>query len=419
MMNKNILAIIVFICFLCIGLQVKGQSTSYSPYSIFGIGDIENADYGRNLGMGGVGIGLKSFSSLNRVNPASYDGIDSLSFTLEASMSGRFSKFDNGVTTQNNTLAGFKKLALGFQVFPFWHTSAGVMPFSNMGYDISLYKQGIEGDPYNDYTINLTGAGSVNRYYLANSFRLIPEFSVGINVSLLFGTLTQDEKVLSDITSYTNTVETTTYLHRVYVDYGFQYSNSLKNGWKYIIGGIGGLKSNLHLSHNAVFSSTSGDISVVDDNYKSHFNLPLFGGVGFSLTNNTGFTVAFDYVFQKWSGQNSKSSIVRYVNSNRFAAGVEYTPAVRIPKSYFQRMFYQAGFNYNQSYLQLRGKQINQLGVSVGAGFPIKYEKTYFAISLEKGTRGRIGNDLFRENYTQVNFSIVFRDIWFLKSKFD
>jgi hypothetical protein len=418
MKNKNILRILVFVCSFGLTLVAKGQNVTYSPYSIFGIGDIENQDYGRNSGMGGVGIGLKSLGSLNRINPASYSGIDSFSFTLETSLSGRISKFDNGNTQQNNTLAGLKKMALGFQVFRFWQVSAGIIPFSNMGYDITSTKT-MDGTANATYNVNLTGNGSINRFYLGNSLKLNPHFSLGVNISFLFGTLTQDEIISSSYLSSNTNAETTTYLHSIYVDYGVQYSNTLKNGWAYTVGGICGFKNSLKLNRDVVFSSSTNEDVVTEGNYDSYFTLPFYYGVGFSLTNKTGFTLAGDYIFQNWSDVKSKSNTFSYVNSNRFSAGIEYTPAVRIPRNYFQRMFYQVGFNYNQSYLKLRGAQINQVGFSAGAGFPIKFGRSYLSLSYEKGVKGKMGHDLFREKYDQINFTLVLRDIWFMKSKFD
>jgi hypothetical protein len=418
MKNKNILRILVFVCSFGLSIAVKGQNVTYSPYSIFGIGEIENYDYGRNLGMGGVGIGLKSLGSLNRVNPASYSGIDSFSFTLETSLSARSSNFYDGVNRQKNILAGLKKMALGFQVSRYWQVSAGIIPFSNMGYDITTTKT-MDGAPNIPYKVNLTGNGSINRFYLGNSIKLNQHISLGVNISFLFGTLTQNETVSSAYLSSNSTAQTTTYLHRIYMDYGFQYSNTLKNGWGYIVGGIFGFKNNLNLNRSVVFSSTSGEDAVTEGNYNSYFTLPFYYGVGFSLTNKTGFTLASDYIFQKWSDVKSKTKAYSYVNSNRFSVGIEYTPAVRIPRNYFQRMFYQAGFNYTQSYLKLRGVQINQMGVSAGAGFPIKFGRSYLCFSYEQGVKGKIGHDLMRENYNQLNFTLVLRDIWFLKSKFD
>ena len=38
----------------------SGQNNTNSPYSIYGIGELDNAAGGRNMGMGGSGIAMKS-----------------------------------------------------------------------------------------------------------------------------------------------------------------------------------------------------------------------------------------------------------------------------------------------------------------------------------------------------------------------
>jgi hypothetical protein len=398
--------------------NIFGQNVSYSPYTVFGIGDIENSDYGRYSGMGGVGTALKSKESLNRVNPASYMGLDSLTYTLETSITGKSSRYSDGITNQTNSLAGLKKMAMGFQIAPYWKTSVGMIPFSNMGYDISEVKE-TEGQPDINYLIKLTGSGSINRFYWGNAFKLTPKLSIGANISFLFGTLTQNETVSTIVSTSSNDVKTSTYLHRIYLDYGFQYSGSFKNGWNYTLGGILGLKNKLSLSKDVVMTNSDSETQVSEGSYKSWFTIPFYSGLGVSVQNNIGFTFAMDYVFQKWGDQNSKVKSVKYIDAHRYAFGVEYIPAVRIPRNYFQRMFYQAGVSYNQSYLILRGAKINQYGLSLGAGFPIVHERSYFSVSYEIGTKGKVGHDLFRENYNMVNFNLVLRDIWFLKSKYD
>jgi hypothetical protein len=415
MMNKILLTLSII---LISTIRVEGQNVSYSPYSVFGIGDIDNNDYGKSQGMGGVGIGLKSSESLNRINPASYSGIDSLTFTLEASVSGRSSDFYDGSNRQINSLAGLKKLALGFRVFPFWYTSTGIIPFSNMGYNITSEKT-IEGEPSSGYQLNLTGSGSLNRFYFGNAFRITPRLSVGINASFLFGTLTQDENIATNLSTYHNQVETKTYLHRIYLDYGFQYTGEFKNGWKYVAGGILGFKNNLLLNKEVSFINTNSETTISEGSYNSTFTLPFFSGVGFSVKNNSGFTFAMDYVFQNWSTLKNTSKAYSYVDANKYSFGIEYSPAVRLKQNYFQYMFYQAGIFYNQSYLQLRGSRIHQTGYTLGAGFPFNKTGSFLGVSFETGIKGKIGQDLFREKYYQINFNLVLRDIWFLKSKFD
>ena len=56
--------------------QALGSSiNTFSPYSFYGIGDLENPVTAASRGMGGVGIGFRSDKAMNLQNPASYSAI--------------------------------------------------------------------------------------------------------------------------------------------------------------------------------------------------------------------------------------------------------------------------------------------------------------------------------------------------------
>ena len=73
---------------------------------------------------------------------------------------------------------------------------------------------------------------------------------------------------------------------------------------------------------------------------------------------------------------------------------------------------------YNSSYLELRGKHLNEYSISLGLGLPIRGLKTVINLSAELGTRGTTQSDLISETY--VNFVIGFSiyERWFLKRKY-
>ncbi len=77
---------------ICFVLNIQAQTT-YSPYSMLGLGEIENRDYGRTSGMANIGIGIRDFDYLNPSNPAGISGLDSLKFIMDISVSGKQSYF--------------------------------------------------------------------------------------------------------------------------------------------------------------------------------------------------------------------------------------------------------------------------------------------------------------------------------------
>ena len=69
------------------GADAMGQNTdalgTYTPYSLYGIGNIEKQGTAVNRAMGGIGTGLRSNRYINYLNPASITNRDTLSFMLD------------------------------------------------------------------------------------------------------------------------------------------------------------------------------------------------------------------------------------------------------------------------------------------------------------------------------------------------
>ena len=66
---------------VCAAVSAHGQAAgTYTPYSIYGVGDLSQPGTAYNKTMGGVGIALRNNSYINVTNPASVTARDSLSF---------------------------------------------------------------------------------------------------------------------------------------------------------------------------------------------------------------------------------------------------------------------------------------------------------------------------------------------------
>jgi len=60
--------------------QTDGTYSGFSPYSVFGVGNLHQSGTAWNRGMGGVGIAARSNRYVNVLNPAAVTARDSLSF---------------------------------------------------------------------------------------------------------------------------------------------------------------------------------------------------------------------------------------------------------------------------------------------------------------------------------------------------
>jgi hypothetical protein len=111
-------------------------------------------------------------------------------------------------------------------------------------------------------------------------------------------------------------------------------------------------------------------------------------------------------------------------NSRDFIAGLEYIPNIYSLTRYLDRVRYRAGFRYSESYLQLKGSQLTEIGITFGAGFPIldrirRNTQSSFNVIVELGKRGTVKNDLIREAYGTLTLQLSLHDYWFLKPKYD
>lgn len=410
-MNKQI--IVVLLLSLFIG-SAQAQTFTNSPYSYYGLGDLEPSDYGRTTGMGGVGIGISSGQFLNRANPASLSSIDTLSFLFDVALSGKYSDYkthDNGFTA---ITSGVRKLSMGFRINHFWATSLGIASYSNVGYKIT---QGgfIEGttDPY---TTTFEGNGGLSQLYWANSFKLAHNFSVGVDASYIFGSITKSEKVESPSFSGYYSLSKKYTPNHLYFDLGAQYSGKFDT-WDYIIGVTGGLKTSLvtpeYITEETTTTTIASDVPTATFNQ----SIPAFWGLGTSIKSKS-WVFAADYKQQYWGSLVNENGQHIYSNSRRIALGAEYMPGVSVPRHLYERMVYQAGFHYDQSYLKINGVNLDGYAVSVGLGIPGRKERNFMGMSFEVGKRGSLSNGLIRETYYQLNFTLSLNDIWFVRPKY-
>ena len=82
-MIRRIERIFLLSVFLIISVCVSAQDGTYgaySPYSIYGIGDISQEGTAFNKSMGGVGLATRNRRFINYLNPAAVTARDSLSF---------------------------------------------------------------------------------------------------------------------------------------------------------------------------------------------------------------------------------------------------------------------------------------------------------------------------------------------------
>jgi len=146
------------------------QTATDSPYSRFGLGNIESGGFVQNVGMGSAFIGLQNDTLIplfiNPGNPASYPGI-------------RLTSFEVGVKYTNTTYisseesvkkhrSNFNYISMGFPMGKRMGLVATMQPYSLVGYKvISTSAVSNIGNVKNQYE----GDGGLNRVLLGVGFK--------------------------------------------------------------------------------------------------------------------------------------------------------------------------------------------------------------------------------------------------------
>lgn len=413
---------------ILVGLLLIGGTTAFgqnntSPYSIIGLGDLENSTFDRSTGMAGAGTSLSSGRFMYHSNPASYSRLDDKFFAVE--MSGRF----KGVTYRGNTLPSttegsadlqIGKLALAIKVKPWWGASIGFMPYSNSSYSFQTIES-VEGEPQSKLASAYQGSGGLRKAYFANAFTLDKHkhLSVGLEASYLFGSLQQEETTLSSGLAGGNIVSTTDdYMHNGLFKAGFQYEGKLAKKWRFSVGAAGSAKTKL--ARETYLNVTLGSSQLVADKLidDGSYELPVSYQFGGSVTYDNKFTIAADYQAQNWDDVGHKGLSYHLVNSDRYALGFEYSNKKQVYTDLLaEKLFVQGGFFYGNSYLQVYDQQLKNYGGTLGLGLNSRRSTMSYMLNVELGTFGTTQRNLIKQNYTQVTFTVAYRDFWFTKVK--
>jgi len=405
--------LVLFTLLFCSNSLVYPQTSNNSPYTYFGLGNIETSIGGRTSGMGGVGIALNSSGYINQQNPASYRGIDSLFFLFDINLNGYKSYLESKQSEYNVVSGNVNKIAIGFRLSPRVAFSAGIMPYSSVGYKINTTKW-VEGTT-DKFDILSTGEGGLNKIYFGGSYLLNKHNSIGVNASVLFGSITKTEEyTYSSLSSSWSVTEKFVPKSHFYFDFGYQYSNSINKKYFYKVGLIGGVKTKMRFSKNVERSSeATSEEEDLSDTY--NFRIPAYLGIGLSVSTEK-TTIATDFTLQKWS--NVSNNNLDLTDSYKWATGFEYSPNKQLGKNIFQRMSYQVGFHVDKSYLNINNVNLYGYGITAGVVIPIKNQFSSICLSFETGQKGYYSEDLFRERYYQFNLAINMNDIWFMKRKY-
>ena len=422
--KKSLIALFLLIS----TFSASSQSyTTYSPYSRYGIGEVRTRGYANTLSLGGLSQGIRSGTAINYLNPASYSAQDTMSFIFDFGLEGGGVNYSSANQTNYNTTANIHHIAIQFPLTQKWGASIGIQPFSHVGYRIRHY----ETNPYLLSSIGAIkyyhlGEGGITQAYLGTAYEVFKNFSAGVNMSYLFGSLDYATDVIFPTSSpYLSTYRTNSIVVRsLAFSLGAQYTTTFgeNNDYRIVFGATLDNETALKAKRATTASWEAGGSSQVfyeNEEEKKSIDFPanLTAGLTFTLKNK--LMLGADYSTQDWSNALFLGLSDSLSRSQTIRLGIEYTPNRFDLKSYMKRVSYRAGFHASDSYLNLYGNQLKDYGITFGVGLPFRRTNTSFNISFELGTRGTTNDGLIKENYGIINLGVTFYDYWFIKRKYN
>jgi hypothetical protein len=246
------------------------QATS-SPYSRYGLGEINARTYGQGFALGGTTIALQNDTIpmffINTSNPASYAGVQLT--TAELGMKYNRVRLESSDTKKNLNNASFGYVSIAFPFKKWWGGSFGLLPYSSVGYNL-VDQQEIAN--IGKVNFKYEGTGGISQAYFGtglkpfyglpkmyqrstkyqrlmswkkadntlksreekyedylsakhklNTRKFLRSAAFGGNLSYLFGSIENKRySIFTGVNSFSTETGTATRIGDIYLDYGFQ-----------------------------------------------------------------------------------------------------------------------------------------------------------------------------------------------------
>ncbi len=415
MKNKN--KVLTLVLFVCGNLCAQISNSTFSPYSLFGVGRFFDANTGVTNSLGRSGIGLSSEYEINGLNPASLGAAKNKTFILDIGGKNEYMTFgDRTETDYRKTLLNFSNISFAFPLNKKSAVSVSLLPFSEVGYYFQGIVSDVEGSQLQHISI-ISGDGGLSNINLNYGIKINSKLNLGTSLKYFFGTINQNETILLD-NDYL-TIDDQNYYRGLNLGLGMQYQLSKR----FSVSSVVNLPSRLSGSKDRIVNkyidnletnvSTSKGVKI--DDYK----IPLDATIGFKYDYKH-FTFITDYKRTFWDMTDMEDNIGNYTDSNMFGCGVEYYDKKDIYHIRKARFRYRIGYNFDDGSLKVNNKKISSNFITVGIGIPIGTDlNSYLNVSYSYGVKGVVSNTLIQEKFHTVTFNINLKDTWFQRRKYE
>ncbi len=437
-MIRKIKKFFTLIIFLVIGVCASAQDGTYgaySPYSIYGIGDISKEGTAYNKSMGGTGIANRNRKFINYMNPAAVTARDTLSFMADFGLVQKNTLYRQGDLRSANNTFNIYNFIMSFPIYKSSAFMVGITPYSDVGYDFSSIEKddNIIGNTGN-ISYSSYGLGSVYQAFIGAGATFWRNFSVGAEMIYYFGNIDKVTNMNYSDNSYrsVNSGNDLT-LNGITGKAGLQYEQNLGNDVSVIVGAT--YKLGTKMKGFATDFRYANQVSMTDTLRYNVDTLAASGvrfgdelGVGISIRKGETWSAEFNYFRSDWSKSGfdkatgfavSGGSTFSSTVSQSFRAGFEIVPNRNDVRYYFNTCSYRIGAYYDQSYYKLDGNNVNSMGITLGITLPVFRWYNGISLGVDLGQRSSTKNNMIRERYATFVIGFNIHDIWFRKVQYN
>lgn len=448
-------AIIAAVLLLPMGAAAQNLTSSintYSPYSMYGLGELSTPGNVAMRSMGGVGVAMLSTSAVNMLNPAAYGNMSRKSFIFNFGVDAAHyrnsqNKYNSGsvseVQTAYNTI-NIREIAFQMPLAKNVGFGFSLTPFSNVGYnmhsnDISSDIMGNVGRvQYRHY-----GDGDVTEVKAGVGWKPFNKLAIGAAARYYWGSINRNYKttptdIITGSGEYSSTTGIDIYdVSNIKFQFGVQWHAIFNSKRALTFGATYDLGGDMNPNMTQYVYVDNFLTSVVRDNSESlPLRLPHQLALG-AFYQNSKIRTGVDYVYQNWGGENSdyiegngKGISVAYTDTHTIKAGFEIRPRPTDVGNYLNRIAYRVGVRYGDFYQTYALSTIKQYAVTAGFGFPLQlFGNSSIDVGFEWGMRNpsksqvtvdgkQVG--LVKQNYFKLAVGLsLFGDDWFRRRQFN
>lgn len=456
---RYLILLLLMLVPLC-GMAQSSSINAYSPYSMYGPGELITPGSVQIRSMGGIGIAKRTAGQVNTLNPASASVTPRKSFIFDVSIDGTHYRNSQPKYDSNGKFMGksmgvinsgnIHNIAIAFPLAKGLGMSLNISPYSSVAYKVNTTDQNEDNwANIGRVQYGFEGIGDISEVKLSIGWAPIQKLSIGLAAKYYWGYI--ERKYQTTVTdqiiglgNYSSTYGNDKYVVSNFkLQAGIQWSiihnetRILTLGATYDLGG--NLNPEMRRSISTSNNINQSDNVLHDDN-TLELRVPHEVGVGVYFRDRT-IAVGADYAFAGWGSGNSSyvensglnSVTVAYTNTHTIKLGFEITPRPTDVRNYLNRISYRVGARLGNYYQTFGGEGLNQLAITAGLGFPVKI---WGASSINLGFEyGRISSNrdvmvnaqkvgLVTQNYYKISigfslFSGDTSDYWFVRQKFD